>query len=437
MSCISGPNNITSGLILELDAANSKSYNYSENLIGYSEQFDTGWNYTVANMTISANTVNAPNLTFTADKLVPTSTLTTKAIEYYSVGIHQVGIPYTLSVYAKASGYSKFRAWFGVTGAGAQFNLNTGTIISYGSTTATITSVGNGWYRCSSTYTQLTTASDAVRFYIIDPSTNADTWTSTADGVSGIYFWGAQFEKGAYCNSYTKTTNGTTITRSQLWNDLSGNVYNATMTNNSGYGGQTSFSSSGFFDFSNNSPSTTSGAFAGNGFTMANQVIPLSGSFTISAFIKRSVTTNPGGDRETIFSNTGSGDGWRFGIGSTGSIYYLIGGAGGVGYQEGSLGGTTLTDGNWHMMTAVFDRAATFGTYTIYGYVDGVQSGTATITAGTNGNIAFTAANPGIGYKGCCDVYAGLLSLLHAYNRALTANEVSQLFNCYRGRFAI
>ena len=90
------------------------------------------------------------------------------------------------------------------------------------------------------------------------------------------------------------------------------------------------------------------------------------------------------------------------------------------------------------MMTTVFDRAAQFGSYKVYGYIDGVAVGNVNISAGAGGNVAFTATNlPGVGYRGCCDVFAGYIAQLSAYNRALTASEVQQNFNSLRGRFGI
>jgi len=223
----------------------------------------------------------------------------------------------------------------------------------------------------------------------------------------------------------------------EIWNDLSGLGNHATKTNNGGYGGQVTFNSSGYFDFSMNSPASTAGAYAGNGFNMSSMIIPSSGNFTLISFIRRNTNVKAFGDRETIFSNAGSADGWRFQISGFGDVYYLIGGAGGVGYQEGSLGGTTLINGNWHMMAAVFDRAGVFGSYKIYGYIDGLASGNATISAGAGGNIAFSNQNPGVGYAGCCDVFAGQIAVLSAYNKALTASEILQYYNTLKGRFGL
>jgi len=223
----------------------------------------------------------------------------------------------------------------------------------------------------------------------------------------------------------------------EIWTDLSGRGNNATRTNIGGYGGQVTYNSSGFFDFSMNTPTSYATAIDGNGFTMSSVIVPTTGSFTLNAFVRRNTSVKAAGDRETIFSNTSSSDGWRFGMTDTGGVYYLIGGVGAFGYQEGGLGGTSLNNGNWHMMTAVFDRAAQLGSYTIYGYVDGIVSGSVAIAAGAGGNIAIPTYEPGIGYRGCCDIFAGQIATMSAYNRALTAAEVLQNFSALRSRFGI
>jgi hypothetical protein len=91
------------------------------------------------------------------------------------------------------------------------------------------------------------------------------------------------------------------------------------------------------------------------------------------------------------------------------------------------------------MMTIVFDRGAQLGSYSIIGYVDGALSGTVPITSGASGNVAFSnlLLTPGIGYAGCCDVFAGQIAVVQAYNKALTATEVTQNFNALRSRFGI
>ena len=222
----------------------------------------------------------------------------------------------------------------------------------------------------------------------------------------------------------------------EYWYDLSGKGYTATRTNNSGYGGQVTYNSGGYWDYTVNQPGNTIGAVAGNGFTFDDLILPTTGSFTINTFILRNTSVRTVGDRETIFSNAGGADGWRFQIANTGRLCYLIGGINNVGYQEGAFNaGTSLVDGNWHMATIVYDRAADFGSYSVYGYIDGSLLNAISIP---NNNAAFTATNlPGVGYRGCCDVFAGYIAQLSAYNRALTPQEIQQNFNATRSRFSI
>lgn len=192
------------------------------------------------------------------------------------------------------------------------------------------------------------------------------------------------------------------------------------------------FNTMGYFDFSTNDPSTGN-ATTGQGITMPAVIVPTTGSFTIAAWIKRDITGKAAGDRETIFSNTGSADGFRFGINNTGTLYYLIGGVGSVGYSEGGVGGGyTVFDGQWHNVVLVFDRAATLGAYQVIGYVDGVKVGFVNISST---NTAFTASTPGIGIRGCCRVFAGQIAIVLVYGKALNDEEISQNYITHKGRF--
>jgi hypothetical protein len=95
--------------------------------------------------------------------------------------------------------------WIGLVFVGvttrAWFNLGTGTVgtLSAG-VTATITSVGNGWYRCTATGTS-TAAFGFIDFGI----SNADNTTNVTAGQT-IFLWGAQLEVGSTANTYIPTT---------------------------------------------------------------------------------------------------------------------------------------------------------------------------------------------------------------------------------------
>ena len=70
--------------------------------------------------------------------------------------------------------------------------------------TASITSVGNGWYRCSITVTATTTASSVSNgaFISIQTTNTASADTYTGNGTSGIYVWGAQLSDSASVDTY-------------------------------------------------------------------------------------------------------------------------------------------------------------------------------------------------------------------------------------------
>lgn len=98
---------------------------------------------------------------------------------------------------------------------GVYFNLSTGLVDSViGSGAADISSeisdVGNGWFRCSITFT--TDASDAVGtvyLYLANDSNNV----VVRDGTKNIYMWGTQLETGSKASSPIPTE-ASTVTRS-------------------------------------------------------------------------------------------------------------------------------------------------------------------------------------------------------------------------------
>jgi hypothetical protein len=192
------------------------------NLLTYSEQFDNAA-WTKGGSSITANTVVAPDGVLTGDKLVEDTATSTHNVTSSTTSASAT-TAYTASFFAKAGERNLVAVWLRGAAAGdrvqAQFNLTSGTISIAASVigaftlpNASITAVGNGWYRC--TVTGTTGAGEtSVRIVIFNNTPAASFSTSyTGDGTSGIYLWGAQAENGAFATSYIPTV-ASQVTRS-------------------------------------------------------------------------------------------------------------------------------------------------------------------------------------------------------------------------------
>jgi hypothetical protein len=80
-------------------------------------------------------------------------------------------------------------------------------------------------------------------------------------------------------------------------------------------------------------------------------------------------------------------------------------------------------------------------TPTINTYLNGIYSQSSTVDSGSNGNAfvgSFNKITTGVGYANISQRYhSGYVSIILAYNRALTANEIRQNFNATKGRFGL
>jgi hypothetical protein len=175
------------------------------NLALYSEQFDNAaWSQTRG--TITANAIASPDGYTNADLWAQNTGETTAAALLQNISVTS-GTAYSLSVFAKKQNknFLGIRA-NSVSSIPSYFDLENGTLGDINPLhTAKIEDYGNGWYRCSISYTTNSTIAGHI-FYPTDGS------SLTVTDSGGIYLFGAMHEAGSYGTSYIPTL-GAAVTR--------------------------------------------------------------------------------------------------------------------------------------------------------------------------------------------------------------------------------
>ena len=213
------------------------------NLAFHSETWASGNNWTldaVTRVTGSTSAFLAPDGTFTANALSPTSANVFHGL--YSNSSTQntyiSGTIYTQSAFFKqGTGVAGRYVQLTYTGGGqftqngyANFDLQLGTVAVVSGTSADtnraarIENYGNGWYRCSFTAT-CNAAGNGIGVLPVLVNASGNTRAQSFAGVTGdiLYGWGAQLETGSVATSYIPTTTAA-VTRNADVINLSGAV---------------------------------------------------------------------------------------------------------------------------------------------------------------------------------------------------------------------
>lgn len=186
------------------------------NLVSYSQDFNNSvWNK-LTNTTVTANQIVSPDGRQNADEFSATST-STSLIAVQDSFLVSLNVDYVISFFAKKGSVRYVQLFNGsgqVTGnPRTNFDLQDGNIaIQDGGHTSSIEDFGNGWYRCT---TKVTTLSTTLQVYISGVSTATASRSATSSWTAGdnFYVWGAQLVKGDQPKDYLKTTDRLDIPR--------------------------------------------------------------------------------------------------------------------------------------------------------------------------------------------------------------------------------
>jgi len=404
MGVYGGPNVVENGLVLALDAGNSKSYDFSENLYPHGETLQSLSNTRCTRETFSSGgPFNRGYVEFTTTETSEGGIYNFDSGNTISLVSGQV---ITFSVYFKnisLSGGIYLRCWTGsgrawTTQRQVIYNLtdltssvSTGTIISH-----SITNEGNGWYRLS-----MTIAADQNGFSAISINVGSNTIGQKYQASS------LQVESRSFLTSYTITT-GTAKLRSNFILDISNNLNNGTLVNGVGYSGDNGGSLS--FD------GVDDGVNCGN-----NSSLNVGNNITANAwFYVNSIALY-----QAILGKVTSdfGLGWEL-ANSSGTFRTTFRPSGTqINLQIGSL-----SVGNWYMGTMTYDNT------TARLYLNGVQTGSTT----SGGPVTLNSTEPlTIGRRVQGNFYNGNIAQVSIYNRALTAQEIQQNFIATKSRFGL
>lgn len=392
-----GMNIITDGLVSYYDTMNTKCFK-TYNLLQYTEDFGNSiWSKTATS--VITNVTTAPDGTLTADKVIANSSNIDHTIRYFN-GSVSAGT-YTFSCFFKKADYNY--GYLNISNnidysIHCAYDLINGTVrpilmsgSSFVSSNGTMIYVGDGWWRCSFTFTTNATIANLRTDVVATNDSASFSWIG--NGTSGTFLWGIQLNRGKRTLSYQPVL---TTTPSPIITDLI-TKKNGILTNNPIFNagdGEILFNGTNYID---------------TDFIGSN-----TDSYTVDVWCY--VTSgNP------FMRGSDSFGGWSCTIALTG--FFVV--------VNGSLYGTSyvpISTNRWVNLVGVYSR----DTGSIRFYLNGSFNGAGTCPVnGTlrNSTKGFLLANANSAY------FTGKLGAFRVYNRVLSQDEVLQNYKSTKSRY--
>ena len=332
------------------------------------------------------------------DQAIYTVAETATTVQHYLAQTFALtnGQTYTISVYAKAAERSTI--WLSLQGQGVSiFNVANGTVTQQGAASScNMTDLGNGWYRCSATIVSNATSSRLVYVGV----NNAATYLGVAN--NGVYLSRAMFQVGTL-TQYTGATARTNLTN--CYDLITGSALTA---NN------TTFSETGVtFTGANNCAIDTTFNTYGNNLTLEAWAMRTSVNSVVDIMVGRGLP--------------------YIGLNTINQVFFAS-------YVNSNnavvVDPTPISSNVYHHAVATQSYDVTSNLTTITLYIDGVPVNSQRFVGSfTNASGAFTTAI-GAFYTGAGSTdnynFAGKISNVKIYNRALTRDEVYQNYLAHK-----
>jgi len=226
-----------------------------------------------------------------------------------------------------------------------------------------------------------------------------------------LFINGLQWNKNAYATPFAAGTRSTT----QAILDMTGNNILTPVGLTYSYDGSS-------FSFNN-----------GLNYIQSSSNCGITGSVTLTAFIKNSYSgTEP--HKTVICTDVG----YPFGVKlmsykNTARYGIWLGFGGTTGYE--AFVGTDINDNTIKMITGTWDQPSGIVNIYLNGVLQSsISTGQTSPVVLNDGKITIGGEYHSIGFSSC---YLGNIYNAEVYNRALSADEVKQIFNANRGRFGL